>query len=94
MTQALITTKTADEMKKILKLVRQNKLRFSVVSITSNPTDTFEDNDPINEDDWILPGRPANSDERTKHAEKISKQRGGISTEALTKEILSWRKGR
>ena len=94
MTQALITTKTADEMKKILKLVRQNKLRFSVVSIKSNPTDIPEDNDPISDNDWILPGRPANSAERTKHAEKISKQKGGISTEELTKEIESWRKSK
>lgn len=94
MTQALIITETADEMKKILELCRKNKLKFSLASIKSNPIETHEDNDPIKDDDWILPGRPANSSERKKHAEKISKQRGGISTEELTKEIASWREGR
>ena len=91
MTQALITTETTDEMKKILELFRKNKLKFRVVSIKSNPADTNEKIDPIMDDEWILPGRPANASERKRHAERISRQRGGITTEELLKEIALWR---
>ena len=94
MTQALITTETAVEMKKILDLFRKSKLKFNVVSIQSNQIETSEDNDPIEDNDWILPGRPANSSERKRHAEKITNQRGGIPTEKLKKEIASWREGK
>ena len=91
MTQALITTETTDEMKKILELFRKNKLKFRVVSIKSNLTDTTQSPDPLKDDEWILPGRPANASERKRHAEKISRQRGGITTEELLKEIALWR---
>jgi hypothetical protein len=94
MTQALITTETPHEMKKILDLFKKNKMKFGIAFIESNPVAISENNHPIKDNEWILPGRPANPSERKRHAEKISHQRGGMTSEDLRKEIASCRKGR
>jgi len=94
MTQALIITETEIEMKKILDLARKNKFKFRVAKIEANDVMPSVESQPIGDEDWIVPGRPASSLERKKHAEKISRQRGGISYDEFKKEIAAWRKSK
>ncbi|MCX6272725.1 MAG: hypothetical protein NTU44_16210 [Bacteroidetes bacterium] len=89
MTQVIITTRTAEEMRRILALVRESEVPFEAVAIKKK-TAAIGKTDKLKDEDWALPGRPATSVERREHAERISKQRGGTSTENLLKEMEAW----
>jgi len=91
MTHVTISTETAEEMKAILALVRKNKLKFKAVAIKEvSPPNKM----PARKENWALPGRPMTDGEMKEHAEMLSKQRGGITTEQLARKQEKWRKER
>jgi hypothetical protein len=47
---------------------------------------------PLTDADWVRPGRPATDEEMEQLVQEMMRDEGGMSTEELRKEVLTWRK--
>jgi len=91
MTQVTISTDTAEEMKAILALVRSNKLKFTAVAIKEDKVSSKKAKNVI-EEDWTQAGRPMTDAEMDQYLDSLLNQKGGITTDQLTKRQEEWRK--
>ncbi len=89
MTEVIIKTETAEEMRKVLAMTRKSKVNFEAVAIKKK-TPAISKSKKLTSEDWSYANRPATPAERQEHAELISKQRGGITFDELDKTMIPW----
>lgn len=72
----------------------QNLVKY-LLSVEYVKSVEIEDtSNPIENEDWALPGRPATDDELEQLAEGMINEEGQISTEELRSKMKEWKKRR